>query len=82
MNTLAARILRVGLASLWLFGFWLGALAAEPPAPVVAGSPVLQVFVRDGCPYCADAKTFLDGVQRQQPELQIVYRSVDPKSGS
>ncbi|MDP2218683.1 MAG: glutaredoxin family protein [Hydrogenophaga sp.] len=77
MNTLAARILRVGLASLWLFGFWLGALAAEPPAPVVAGSPVLQVFVRDGCPYCADAKTFLDGVQRQQPELQIVYRSVD-----
>jgi len=43
---------------------------------------VLQVFVRDGCPYCADAKTFLDGVQRQHPELQIVYRSVDTDSAA
>jgi len=77
MKVSAARILRVWFALLLLFGPWPGAVAVVPPAPVVSGPPVLQVFVRDGCPYCADAKTFLDGVQRQHPGLQIVYRSVD-----
>ena len=33
--------------------------------------------MRDGCRYCADAKAFLDGVQRQRPGLHIVYRPVD-----
>lgn len=77
MNLLAARIVRRWMAPLLLFGLWLGALAAQPTAPAVLEPPVLQVFVRDGCPYCNDAKTFLDGVQRQRPELQIVYRHVD-----
>jgi glutaredoxin len=66
----------------WLAAFclaWLGfcAAAAEPPAPAASAPPVLEVFVRDGCPYCADAKAFLDGVQRQRPELHISYRPVD-----
>lgn len=80
MNAMAARILRFGFALLLLLGLWVGVVAAEPPAPAVSGPPVLQVFVRDGCPYCSDAKTFLDGVQLQRPELQIVYRPVDTDS--
>jgi glutaredoxin len=55
----------------------LDAAGAEPPAPAASAPPALQVFVRDGCPYCADAKAFLDGVQRQRPGLHIVYRPVD-----
>jgi len=51
--------------------------AAEPPAPAASAASALEVFVRDGCPYCADAKVFLDGVQRQRPALRIVYRPVD-----
>ena len=52
------------------------ALADEPVQPV-AGKSVLEVFVRDGCPHCADAKEFLPAFASERPWLQIVYRSVD-----
>jgi glutaredoxin len=66
----------------WAVGLFLGlqclgAAGAEPPVPAASTPAALQVFVRDGCPYCADAKAFLDGVQRQRPGLHIVYRPVD-----
>jgi len=38
---------------------------------------VLEVFVRDGCPHCADAKAFLVDLAREDPALAIVYREVD-----
>lgn len=38
---------------------------------------LLQVFVRDGCPHCAEAKKFLPEVAAQRPHLKIVYRSLD-----
>lgn len=38
---------------------------------------VLEVFVRDGCPHCADAKAFLVDLVREDPALAIVYREVD-----
>ncbi|MDD2762130.1 MAG: glutaredoxin domain-containing protein, partial [Methylomonas sp.] len=41
------------------------------------GPGVLQVFVSEGCPHCADAKKFLPEVARQRPHLKIVYRSLD-----
>ena len=77
MKILSAPVLQAWFVTLLLLGPWPGAVAAQPPAPAASAPPVLQVFVRDGCPFCADAKTFLDGVQRQHPELQVVYRSVD-----
>ncbi|MNZ61435.1 hypothetical protein D3C78_795330 [compost metagenome] len=46
-----------------------------PPAPVT--SPVLEVFVRDGCPHCAAAKAWLAELARERPELRIVLRPVD-----
>ncbi len=42
-----------------------------------ASDAVVQVFVREGCPHCAEAKRFLAGLARERPELRIVYRPVD-----
>jgi hypothetical protein len=41
--------------------------AAQPPA----ATETLEVFVRDGCPHCADAKAFLPAFSRERsgPEL-------------
>ncbi|QPK61760.1 NrdH-redoxin [Methylomonas sp. LL1] len=49
-----------------------GASAANP---VDIG--VLQVYVRDGCPHCAEAKKYLPRIAQQRPQLKIVYRSLD-----
>lgn len=43
---------------------------------------VLQVYVRDGCPHCAEAKRFLPQVAKQRPHLKIVYRSLDQDPGA
>ncbi|RPH59951.1 MAG: NrdH-redoxin, partial [Burkholderiales bacterium] len=50
------------------------AVEAGQPAPE---APVLEVFVRDGCPHCADAKAFLPKLAAERPGLRIVYRQVD-----
>ncbi len=67
------------LVALFFAGLWLAAAGAEAAAPSAAAPApaTLQVFVRTGCPYCADAKVFLDDVQRRRPGLHIVYRPVD-----
>jgi glutaredoxin len=38
---------------------------------------VFEVFVRDGCPHCADAKKFLAMLASERPGLRIVLREVD-----
>ncbi len=48
-----------------------------PPTHPVAAQGALEVFVRDGCPHCADAKIFLAKLSSERPGLRIVYRSVD-----
>lgn len=64
------------LILLWLaFLPALQAAAEEPPA--AADAPVLQVFVREGCPHCADAKVFLSRLGQTHPDIRIVYRAVD-----
>jgi len=47
--------------------------AASAPA---ADTPLL-VYVRDGCPHCAEAKDFLTRLQAERPGLRIVLRPVD-----
>ncbi|MDP2007979.1 MAG: glutaredoxin [Rubrivivax sp.] len=77
--------MKIGFApawSAWVAALFLGWLclavsAAEPPVAPASAPATLQVFVREGCPYCADAKAFLDGMQRQRPGLHIDYRAVD-----
>ncbi len=41
-----------------------------------AAAAVMQVFVRDGCPHCADAKVFVDRLQRERPGLRVEFRDV------
>lgn len=36
----------------------------------------MTVFVRNGCPRCARAKSFLPSVQRRYPALRLVYREI------
>lgn len=57
------------------------AAAAEPPSQIpigrVASQPAdIEVFVREGCPHCAEAKKFLSSLKQEQPELKIVIRDV------
>lgn len=46
------------------------------------GNAVVEVFVRDDCPRCADAKEYLPGFAADRPELKIVLRSVDHDLGA
>lgn len=36
----------------------------------------MVVFVGDGCPHCADLEEYLDSIQPNYPELEIVYYEV------
>ena len=61
----------------------LGCLATPSPAQTPSDAPAslaaatLVVYVRDGCPHCADAKVFLEQLARERPQLRIVIRAVD-----
>lgn len=54
--------------------------AASRPAPVEAVE--LEVFVRDGCPFCADAKAFLEKLKAEHPGLVVRTRDIwrDPRA--
>jgi len=59
-----------------------GAPAREPgdrgdAARLSGAETSLVVYVRDGCPHCAHAKDFLDGLRATRPDLRVVYRPVD-----
>jgi hypothetical protein len=42
-----------------------------------ADNNVLEVFVRDGCPHCAEAQEFFPTFASERPWLRIVLRAVD-----
>jgi len=63
----------------WLLAMISLAIAVEtasaaPPAP--ARPLVIEAFVREGCPHCADAEQFLSELSREQPGLKILIRDV------
>ena len=64
-------LLRFCLVSAALFG------AAAWASSGSAAAPVLEVFVREGCPHCAEAKHFLSELSTRRPGLVVVYREVD-----
>lgn len=71
------RSLRTGLFGvliLFVATLWPARFAAAEPD---GNGPVLTVFVRDGCPHCADAKAYLAGLARERPALRIDYRAID-----
>ena len=53
----------------------LAQVPSNGPAKPTAAA--LVVYVRDGCPHCADAKVFLQQLARERPQLRIVFRAVD-----
>ncbi len=71
-----------------LLGLLLGTGAVASSAPAAASAPAIaasaaadsrtlvEVFVREGCPHCAKAEVFLEGLGRQRPDLHIVIRDV------
>lgn len=69
-----------------LFGFLLLVLLVLSPNLLAADKTstlgLLQVYVRDGCPHCAEAKKFLPQIAAQRPHLKIVYRSLDQESSA
>jgi glutaredoxin len=49
-----------------------------PNASARALEPVvLELYTRDGCPRCAEAKSFLATLSRARPALRIVERPID-----
>jgi glutaredoxin len=49
----------------------------DTPPPSSPTPGVLVVFVRAGCPHCADAKVFLADYVKEHPRLRVVYRRID-----
>lgn len=75
LRSLLQLLVLLGLsAGAWAAGAPAGAATpAPPPAPAVA----LEVFVREGCPHCAEAKVFLAGLQQRRPDLTLRLRPID-----
>jgi glutaredoxin len=66
------RAIVAGLAMLVL----LGAAAADRPGPDI------EMFTREGCPFCAGALAFLAELRRERPDLRVEVRDVqqDPRA--
>lgn len=81
MVKLLHRFLTLGLGLTLVWALLNTALADTEPARAAASKhPITQelvVYVRDGCPHCADAKQFLAHVARERPHLQVSLRAVD-----
>ena len=81
MHKLLHRLLAFWLGLAWAGAFFGLALAGTEPAnadkPVPASTQELVVYVRDGCPHCAEAKLFLAQVVRERPHLRVSLRPVD-----
>lgn len=45
--------------------------AASAPVAAAGEKPVLFFFWGEGCPHCARAKPFLDGLKRRHPSLEV-----------
>jgi hypothetical protein len=74
----AAACLLMALLAICLPAAMAAVPMLGPPAAVqTPGVITLEVFVRDGCPYCARAEEFLDRLARERRDLRVVYRNVD-----
>jgi len=74
MNSVRAA----GLAGFCLLAALAAPNAAWAEAPTLAAERQanIEVFVRAGCPHCAQAEMFLDRLRREQPALRVVVRDV------
>jgi glutaredoxin len=49
---------------------------AASTASATASQPLVEVFVREGCPHCAKAEEFFDRLAKERPDIRIVIRDV------
>ncbi len=60
-----------------LFAWLPGSPASAADAPASAPEAVqLEVFVREGCPHCAEAKVYLAQLRRERPALRMSIRDI------
>jgi glutaredoxin len=52
------------------------ATATAAPSPT-ANPTLIEVFVREGCPHCSEAKHYLSQLSRSRPDIQVRLRPVD-----
>jgi glutaredoxin len=71
---MARRMAAIGMLAAGVLVAASAAVAQEAPA---AAPATLEVFVRDGCPHCADAKEHLPQLAKRKPDLRILYRAID-----
>jgi glutaredoxin len=71
----AARTFRAMVFAVAFLGFALATHGGAPVAPPAAVT--MEVFVRDGCPHCTDAKAWLETLRRERPNVTIRLRPVD-----
>jgi glutaredoxin len=92
MNTGVSSILQNLNASLFIFCLRLLILliyfvfssfsnAAKPQINTV-DKPVFDIFVREGCPHCTQAKAFLPTLEKHYPQLIIVVHSIDQNTNA
>jgi glutaredoxin len=67
---------------LWLLLAALLGLAAIATAARAADPSRIELFVREGCPHCAQAEEFMARLGGEQPELAIVVRDVTKDAGA
>jgi hypothetical protein len=76
------------VAALAILAGWMFLAAAAAPARAQLAAPPtpveVEIFVRDGCPFCADAKRFLARLQAERPGLVVTVRDIwrDPAAMS
>lgn len=74
------RFLSIGRLIAWFGWFAMGVGWAQGACAATAAEPdqtrLLEVFVRAGCPHCADAKVFLPGFVAERPGLKLLFRDV------
>jgi hypothetical protein len=84
--TLRNSLSRLCLAAIAMAAMALPAMsgpARAQEAPATTPPAVeLEIFVRDGCPYCAQAKRFLEKLQAEQPGMVVTIRDIwrDPEA--
>ncbi len=65
--------------------FWLLVAALLPTlaAPLAhAQQSTLEMWSRDGCPYCAEASTYLDQLRQRRPDVRIVVYDIYRDAGA
>ncbi|MBL0142035.1 MAG: NrdH-redoxin [Betaproteobacteria bacterium] len=57
-------------------------VSAAAQAASAPGALELELFVREGCPHCADAERFVERLRREQPALTVTVRDVSRDPGA